>query len=449
VEIETINNKLDEDNSVDVESNDNIELEHSDSESHASEDYAFDISEYLDEDRISEKIEKDVLKGKEKQDTSQYELWPDEPTRFGSADVDSLLIWCFNKGASDITIQTDRNIVAEIHGTIRPVTISKMDAADVNLFLSLLYGPNAMARLAGGNDLDLSYEVKTSREEKIRFRVNVTAILIGGRDGVQITMRSLPNDPPTMEELNVEQDIVDNWYPRQGLVLITGPTGSGKTTLLASGNRMLIETGKGKILTYEAPIEFVYDNITNPHSLISQTEIPRHLPSFAAGVRNALRRKPEVILVGEARDKETINAAIEAGQTGHTVYSTVHTIGVAATIRRMTSVYSGDERNERAYSLMETLRMIVTQSLLKTIDGKRVAVREWLVFTQDIREKLLSMENQYWPNEVQKFVEERGRTMAEGVYEVYKKGIIDKETMLRSVRGTKFAEKLKEEETNG
>jgi len=202
-------------------------------------------------------------------------------------------------------------------------------------------------------------------------------------------------------------------------------------------------------LTYEAPIEFVYDNITNPHSLISQTEIPRHLPSFAAGVRNALRRKPEVILVGESRDKETINAAIEAGQTGHTVYSTVHTIGVAATIRRMTSVYSGDERNERAYSLMETLRMIVTQSLLKTIDGKRVAVREWLVFTQDIREKLLSMENQYWPNEVQKFVEERGRTMAEGVYEVYKKGIIDKETMLSSVRGTKFAETLKEEETNG
>lgn len=426
-------------------------LQESEAKQEKLEDFSTDVFEYIDSEAdLEKKIEGQVLVSKEKVDTSEFTVWPEEPTRFTTDSIDAMLQWCFEQDASDITIQTDKHIVAEIHGSIRPVTIATMDASDINLFLNMLYGPNAMARLAGGNDLDLSYEVKTSREKRIRFRVNVTAILTMGRDGVQITMRSLPTNPPTMESMNIEQEIIDNWYPKQGLVLITGPTGSGKTTLLASGNRMLIETGKGKILTYEAPIEFVYDNITHPHSLISQTEIPRHLPNFAAGVRNALRRKPEVILVGEARDRETINAAIEAGQTGHTVYSTVHTIGVSATIRRMTSVYAGDERDERAYSLMETLRMIVTQTLLKTVDGKRVAIREWLVFTQEIREKLLAMPNHLWPNEVQKLCEDQGRTMAESAKLVYEEGIIDEATFQYVARGSKYdnfsQKKLKESE---
>lgn len=412
----------------------------------ATEDYSTNVFDYIDsDDEMEEKLEKQILSAAEKEDSKEFNLWPDEPSRFTTEDVDNLFHWCFNQGASDITIQTDKHIVSEIHGKISPVTIAKMDASDINLFLGILYGPNAMARLAGGNDLDLSYEVKASREERIRFRVNITAILANGRDGVQITMRALPNDPPTMASLNIEKEIVDNWYPKQGLVLITGPTGSGKTTLLASGNRMLIEENKGKILTYESPIEFVYDNINSPHSLISQTEIPRHLPSFSAGVRNALRRKPEIILVGEARDKETINAAIEAGQTGHTVYSTVHTIGVSATIRRMTSVYDGEERDERAYSLMETLRMIVTQSLVRTVDNKRVAIREWLVFTQEIREHLLSMENHLWPNEVQKFVESQGRTMAESAKKVFDQGLISEKTFKEITKGTKYDTESKSE----
>src|SRR5262249_186992 len=155
------------------------------------------------------------------------------------------------------------------------------------------------------------------------------------------------------------------WAPRQGIVIITGPTGSGKTTLLAAGNRMLLERpqGCGKMLTYEAPIEYTYDGIKSPRSLVAQTEIPRHLPTFAHGIRNSLRRKPEIIVVGESRDRETINAAIEAAQTGHAVYTTTHTTGVAATIQRMLSTYEMNEREERAIALMETLRLIVTQAL--------------------------------------------------------------------------------------
>src|SRR5690606_36326794 len=144
-----------------------------------------------------------------------------------------------------------------------------------------------------------------------------------GRDAAQITMRVLPDVPPKMVDLKVDQPVIENWAPRDGIVLITGPTGSGKSTLLAAGMRMLIERGQGcgKMLTYEAPIEFVYDAIMSDKSLVSQSEIPRHLKNFEAGVRNALRRKPNIILVGEARDRETISACIEAGQTGHAVYS--------------------------------------------------------------------------------------------------------------------------------
>ncbi len=302
--------------------------------------------------------------------------WPNEPLRLFEEQVDELLLWCVKQRASDTTIQTDKPVYVEVDGILFPITRRSLDSADMANVLNRIYGPEALAKLASGQDLDLSYEIKPDRNTRHRFRVNITAVMSKGRDSVQITLRSLPSVPPTMLDLGIEQKIMDNWAPRQGLILVTGPTGSGKTTLLASGCRMMIEReqGCGKMLTYEAPIEYVYDAIIGPRSLVAQSEIPRHLPTFAAGVRNALRRKPNVILVGEARDRETVSAAIEAGQTGHLVFSTVHTIGVAATIRRMVSVFDPAERTERAYAMMETLRMVVTQTLLPKVGGGRVGL---------------------------------------------------------------------------
>jgi defect-in-organelle-trafficking protein DotB len=252
-------------------------------------------------------------------------------------------------------------------------------------------------------------------------------------------MRVLPSEPPRMEDLNVEQQIVDNWSPRQGMIVITGPTGSGKTTLLAAGCRMMMErpVGCGKMLTYEAPIEFTYDTVNSPRSLVAQTEIHRHLPSFADGVRNALRRKPNIILVGEARDKETISAAIEASQTGHAVYTTTHTTGVAATIRRMVSAFDRHERTERAYALMETLRMIVTQALVPRKNGGRIGVREWMVFPDDVREKLLDMDFEQWSPEIQRMIPFYGQTMSKSATLVFEKGLIEKRhyLLLTSVGG--------------
>lgn len=358
--------------------------------------------------------------------------WPDEPQRFVDEDVDKFLLWCVKQGSSDITIQSDRPVYNDIHGHLYPGTFREIDAADVSVFLQKLYGPEARARLASGRDLDVSYEIRPDRYTRIRFRVNITAILSKGRDGVQITMRTLPSDPPTMKDLKIEQEIIDNWSPRQGLVVITGPTGSGKSTLLAAGNRMLLERprGCGKMLTYESPIEFVYDNITSPRSLVSQTEIPRHLPNFAAGVRNALRRKPEIILVGEARDRETINAAIEASQTGHAVYTTTHTLGVANTVARMLSTYEMDEREERAVALIETLRLIVTQALVPRVGGGRCGVREWMKFPDEVREKLMDMHFTKWPNEIQRMISQYGRSMAKSAELAFESGQIDRRSYL-------------------
>lgn len=367
---------------------------------------------------------------KAKDDIAQ--TWPDEPTRFTDDAIDTFLLWCVKKNSSDITIQTDRPVYNEIYGTLYPGTYRPVDAADMNVFLTKIYGPEAGARLAGGNDLDLSYEIRPDRYTRIRFRVNVTAVLSRGRDSASITMRVLPNEPPTMSDLNVEQDIINSWAPRQGMVIITGPTGSGKTTLLAAGIRMLMERkrGCGKVVCYEAPIEYVYDAIKSPRSLLSQTEIPRHLPDFARGVRNALRRKPNIILVGEARDKETISAAIEAAQTGHLVYTTTHTTGVAATIQRMVATFDPSERSERAYALMETIRLVVTQTLVPKTTGGRMGIREWMRFTDEVRDKLLGMDFKDWPNEISRMIQFHGQPMAKSAGAAFDAGLIDRRTYI-------------------
>ena len=363
-----------------------------------------------------------------KGDQSLVQTWPDEPHRFTEEHVDPFLMWCVRKGTSDISIQTDRPVYTDIYGTLYPATYRAIDGVDMTVFLHKIYGPDALARLASGKDLDVSYEIRPDRYSRSRFRVNITAILSRGRDAAQITMRVMPAEPPRMTDMGIEQQIIDNFAPRQEMIVITGPTGSGKTTLLAGGMRMLLERphGCGKMLTYEAPIEFTYDAIHSPRSLVAQTEVHRHLPDFSAGVRNALRRKPNIILVGEARDRETISAAIEAAQTGHAVYTTTHTTGVASTIRRMISAFDKNERSERAYALMETLRMIVTQSLVPKKGGGRLGVREWMIFPEEVREKLLDKDFDDWTNEIQRMIPFYGQTMSKSATLAFEKGIIEK-----------------------
>jgi len=226
--------------------------------------------------------------------------------------------------------------------------------------------------------------------------------------------------------LNVEPEIIKAMAPDQGTVVVTGPTGSGKSTLLAAIIKALAEDvdSNRKILTYESPIEFVYDLVTMPSSVMSQSEIPRHLPSFSAGVRNALRRKPRLILVGEARDAETISAVIDAALTGHPVYTTLHSNGVSDAVRRMISTFPADERHGRALDILETLRLVIWQKLAPSVDGKRVALREYLVFDQEVRDILIDTQVELLAAKTRQLLKERGQPMVVDAKKKFEEGIL-------------------------
>jgi defect-in-organelle-trafficking protein DotB len=230
--------------------------------------------------------------------------------------------------------------------------------------------------------------------------------------------------------MNLPQVLLDTLKPEQGVVYITGATGSGKSTLLAAIIRDIAEDpdSNRKILTYEAPIEFVYDTVEKTSSVVSQSEIPRHLPNFASGVRNALRRKPRLILVGEARDAETIGAVMEAAMTGHPVYTTLHSNGVAETMRRLVMTFPSEERQGRTIDIIETIRVVISQRLVPTIDGKRVALREYLIFNEKVRDALLEVESVNITAAVRAMVRSQGQTMAADAKKKFDDGLITERT---------------------
>lgn len=312
--------------------------------------------------------------------------------RFRLEDFERLLSFCHGHQASDISFQTNEPVLAEIYGKLVPITRRPITNTEVSDLLNKIYGPNGTTQILSGKDVDTYYEFRPTRFDRHRFRVNGTGCQVEGHDGIQLTLRTIPTTPPQLETMDLPEDLLAALTPEEGTVYVTGATGSGKSTLLASIIRNIAEEPEGhrKILTYESPIEFVYDAIKMPSSLVSQSEIPRHLPSFASGVRNALRRKPRLILVGEARDEATIEATIEACLTGHPVYTTLHSNGVAQTIRRLVNSFPKEEQHTRTIDIIETMRVIIWQKLVPTVDGKRVALREYLIFDEAIRDQLLA-----------------------------------------------------------
>lgn len=366
-------------------------------------------------------------------------LFPSEPTRFTAESLEELLVYCTEKEASDITLQTNEEVVAEIHGRLYKVTKRKLNNTEVGDFLNAIYGPNGTTQLLSGQDVDTHHESRPMRGQRFRYRVNGTACQVEGRSGMQLTLRTIPSEPPPLSQMDLPQDILDAMAPKDGVVYVTGATGSGKSTLLASMIREIAEEQEGhrKVLTYESPIEFVYDNIQTPSSVISQSEIPKHLPSFAEGVRNALRRKPRLILVGESRDTETISAVIEASLTGHPVYTTLHSTGVSESVRRLVNTFPQEERQGKSIDIIETLRMIIWQQLVPTVDGKRVALREYLVFDEKIRDKLLSVDYTEVTSLTRKLLLEFGQPMIVEAEKYYKQGLISERNYNIFVMGSR------------
>lgn len=371
--------------------------------------------------------------------STHINLMPDEPTRFSPVFLDRLLEHAEQLNASDITLQTGEPIYAEVYGVLIKLTNRRLSNTEIADLINNVYGPNATTQLLSGKDIDTHYEFRPNRALRYRYRVNATACMVEGHDAIQITLRSIPTTPPKLETMGLPDNIMKALAPHEGVVFITGATGSGKSTLLASIIRSLIETedSNRKVLTYESPIEFVYDEIETTSAVVSQSEIPRHLPSFADGVRNALRRKPRLIMVGECRDAETISATLEAALTGHPVYTTLHTSGVAETMRRLVTSFTGEERLGRTIDILETIRLCIWQKLVPTVDEKRVALREYLVFDEAVRDILLESN----PNEItsitRKLVRERGQLMTVDAKEKFQQGIISERVYKWIIAGTK------------
>jgi len=369
-------------------------------------------------------------------------LMPDEPTRFTPAFMDKMLEHAERLNASDITIQTGSAIYAEAYGILMKMTNRQLSNTELGDLINAIYGPNATTQLLSGKDIDTHYEFRPNRGVRYRYRVNATGCLVEGHDSLQITLRTIPTTPPKLDTMNLPPNILEAIAPQEGVVFITGATGSGKSTLLASIIRELIENkdSNRKVLTYEAPIEFVYDEIQTISSIVSQSEIPRHLPSFADGVRNALRRKPRLIMVGECRDAPTISAVLEAALTGHPVYTTLHTSGVAETMRRLVTSFAGDERLGRTIDILETIRLCIWQKLVPTVDDKRVALREYLVFDEEARDLLLNSDPNDITSTTRKLVRQRGQLMTLDAKAKFEQGIISERTYKLIIAGTREQE---------
>lgn len=354
-----------------------------------------------------------------------------EPGRFTESDLKLILEHCAKFEVSDITIQTGEPIIMEEFGYLRKISKKTLSNAEVGDLLNGIYGANGTTRLLSGEDIDTNYEFKPDRAKRLRFRVNATACLVGGHEGIQITLRTIPSDPPLLTSLDLEPELIEALKPSEGVVYVTGATGSGKTTLLSSIIRSIVEdeTENRKILTYESPIEFVYDNVKRSNSIVSQTEIPKHLPNFADGVRNALRRKPRLILVGESRDYETINAVLDAALTGHPVYTTAHSNGVSETVRRLIGSFPRSERTGKTIDIIETIRLIIWQKLVPSTDGKQTALREFLVFNDKIREELLSQDVENITANIRKILKKSKQTMLDSAIKKHKAGIISDEVL--------------------
>lgn len=356
-------------------------------------------------------------------------MWPKEPSRMAGGDLDGLLEHLSQFEVSDITFQTNQVVIAEIYGDLRHITLRQLTNTEVGDILNFIYGQNGTTRLLSGQDIDTSYDFRADRNTRYRYRVNGTACQVDGHDAIQVTLRTIQTDPLPLESLGLPDKILQAITPEDGCVYITGATGSGKSTLLASTIRYIVEKpdANRKVLTYEAPIEFVYDDVIMPSSIVSQSEIPRHLPSFADGVRNALRRKPRLIMVGEARDYNTINAVLEAALTGHPVYTTVHSNGVAETVRRLVGSYGADEVRGKTIDIIDTMRLVIWQKLVPTVDGKLTALREYLIFDDDVRAKLLDVDPDDVTAATRQIVIDQKNTMYDSATEAYKSGLIAKD----------------------
>jgi defect-in-organelle-trafficking protein DotB len=367
---------------------------------------------------------------------SRVELvWPDEGVRWvqeprkSAPGLDSLLTWAFRSRASRIGFQPGHPVWVRIHGQNHRATRSYLDEGEFSQIVTHLYGADGMARLQGGNDFDTAYAIPLDRSTRLRFRLNATPTRTSRRDGGNIVLRPIPDLPPSLADQLVEQGILDSYRAGEGMVIVAGGTGSGKSTLIAGMTKAKLDDPDGNydIVEGAAPIEFLLERVRGSSSTMNQTEIPRDIPSFPLFIRGCMRREPTDIIVGECRDSETMGAAIQAAISGHLLTTTVHANNVPLTLQRIASLCPADERDNSISAVAQSLRLVINQRLAPTIDGRRTALREFLVVDNTLRSTFLVTDPREWPALTRRAVDEQGQSYAVAIDRALNEGRISEE----------------------
>lgn len=322
---------------------------------------------------------------------------------------------------SDLHIKSGLNIRGRINGEIVSLSKEVLSHNDgITLAKELLR--SRFSELVEKKNVDFTFKLN----ENYRFRVN----LFFQVDGVSGVFRTIPMTMPTIESLKLPAVLNNFCNVPRGLVLVTGPTGSGKTTTLASIINQINLTQKKHIITIEDPVEFVYKDA---QSIVNQRAIGQDAISFADSLRAALREDPDVILVGEMRDLETIETAMHAAETGHLVLSTLHTVDAKETIGRIIGMFPGTEQNRIKMSLASVLQGVVSQRLVRTIDGKRMAAVEILVKNARIENLILEGRDGEIPDALREGKDVyKSQTFDQALLELYATGKISRQEALNS-----------------
>lgn len=331
--------------------------------------------------------------------------------------LDDILIQARKVGASDVHVSVGVPIKCRIHGTLKNLTNAPLTGADTKTLVEQMIPKRLIADFNETGEADFSYAIP----DQGRFRVNV----FKQKGSMAFVIRLINTEIPEPESLGLTQSVIDLTNKKRGLVLVTGPTGSGKSTTLASLINRINENYSHHIITLEDPIEYLHHH---KKSIVNQREIGMDTDSYAASLRAALREDPDVILVGEMRDLETISTAVTAAETGHLVFSTLHTIGASATIDRIIDVFPPHQQPQIRLQLATLLEAIISQQLMKTADGNgRVAAFEILHANSAIRALIREGKSHQIPSIIQTSKKSGMITMDDSIFDLYTAGKITKD----------------------